>query len=119
MCLFGRTLVTVTFVQEKHDEQKHENGGDVERGKKRLGTSLLESGFDTDLARNVDDGRGWSSGEIHLLPKKDVFYTGKERAEENPKSFRRTSTCGGRSKNALNRRTFFDRRDVQSSRQTP
>ena len=80
MGLFGRTLVTVTFVQEKHDEQKHENGGDVERGKDCIGARLLESGFDTDLARNVDDGRGWSSGEIHLLPKKDVFYTGKERA---------------------------------------
>lgn len=88
MRLFGRVLVTVTLVQEKHDEQKHENGGDVERGKDCIGTSLLESGFDADLARHVNDWRGWSSGEIHLLPKKDVFSTAKERAEENPKSFR-------------------------------
>ena len=81
--LFGRTLVTVALVQEKHDEQKHEHGGDVERGKERLGTSLLESGFDSDLARNIDDGR--DGGKVHLLPKKDVFSTAKERADENPK----------------------------------
>jgi hypothetical protein len=80
MRLFGRVLVTVTLVQEKHDEQKHENGGDVERRKQSLGTRLLESGFNTNLARHIDDGRGWSGGEVHLLPKKDVFYTTKERA---------------------------------------
>jgi hypothetical protein len=32
------------------------------------------------LARHVNDWRGWSSGEIHLLSKKDVFYTAKQRA---------------------------------------
>ena len=78
MGLFGRVLVTVPLVQEKHDEQKHENGGDVERGKDCIGTSLLESGFDADLARHVNNGRG--GREIHLLPKKDVFSTAKERA---------------------------------------
>jgi len=78
MSLFGRTLVTVTLVQEKHDEQKHENGGDVERRKERLGTRLIESGFDTDLTRHIDDGR--DGGKVHLLPKKDVFSTGKQRA---------------------------------------
>jgi hypothetical protein len=31
------------------------------------------------LARHVNNGRGWSSGEVHLLPKKDVFSTAKER----------------------------------------
>jgi transcription initiation factor TFIIIB Brf1 subunit/transcription initiation factor TFIIB len=82
--LFGRTLVTVALVQEEHHEKEHEHGGDVEWGKECLGTRLLESGFDTNLARHINDWRGWSSGEIHLLPKKDVFYTAKERAEENP-----------------------------------
>ena len=80
MCLLGRTLVTVALVQEKHDEQEDEHGGEVERGKERLGARLLQSGFDTNLARHVNNWRGWSSGEIHLLPKKDVFYTAKERA---------------------------------------
>jgi hypothetical protein len=80
MRLFGRVLVTVTLVQKKHDEQEHEHGGDVERRKQSLGTRLLESGFNTNLARHIDDGRGWSSGEVHLLSKKDVFSTAKERA---------------------------------------
>ena len=80
MRLLGRTLVTVALVQEKHDEQEDEHGGDVERGKERLGARLLQSGFDTNLTRHVNDWRGWSSGEVHLLPKKDVFYTAKERA---------------------------------------
>ena len=79
MRLFGRTLVTVALVQEKHDEQEHKDGGEVEWGKERLGTRLLECGFDTNLARHVNNGRGWSSGEVHLLPKKDVFSTAKER----------------------------------------
>ena len=79
MRLFGRMLVTVALVQEKHNEQEDEHGGEVERGKERLGARLLQSGFDTNLARHVNDGRGWSSGEIHLLPKKDVFSTAKER----------------------------------------
>jgi hypothetical protein len=78
--LFGRTLVTVALVQEKHDEQEHEDGGEVERRKQSLGTRLLESGFDANLARHVNDWRGWSSGEIHLLSKKEVFYTARERA---------------------------------------
>ena len=78
--LFGRTLVTVALVQEEHHEQEHENGGDVERGKECLGTSLLEGGLDANLTRHVNNGRGWSSGKVHLLPKKDVFSTGKERA---------------------------------------
>jgi len=78
--LFGRMLVTVALVQEKHNEQEDEHGGDIERGKERLGARLLKSGFDTNLARHVNDGRGWSSGEIHLLPKKDVFSTAKGRA---------------------------------------
>ena len=80
MRLFGRTLVTVALVQEKHHEQEDEHGGEVERGKERLGARLLQSGFDTNLARHVNNGRGWSSGEVHLLPKKDVFSTAKERA---------------------------------------
>ena len=80
MRLFGRMLVTVALLQEKHNEQEDEHGGDIERGKERLGTRLLECGFDTNLARHVNDGRGWSSGEIHLLPKKDVFSTAKGRA---------------------------------------
>jgi len=84
--LFGRALVTVALVQEKHDEQEHEHCGEVERRKEGIGTRLLESGFDTNLARHIDDWRGWSSGEIHLLSKKDVFYTAKERTEENPTS---------------------------------
>ena len=79
MRLFGRTLVTVALVQEKHNEQEDEHGGEVERGKERLGARLLQSGFDTNLARHVNNGRGWSSGEVHLLPKKDVFSTAKER----------------------------------------
>jgi hypothetical protein len=84
--LFGRTLVTVALVQEKHDEQEHEHCGEVEWRKQGAGTRLLESSFDTNLARHIDDWRGWSSGEIHLLSKKDVFYTAKERTEENPTS---------------------------------
>ena len=76
--LLGRVLVTVTLVQEKHDEKEHENGGDVERREERLGARLLESGFDADLTRHIDDGR--DGREIHLLPKKDVFSTAKERA---------------------------------------
>lgn len=84
MCLFSRTLVTVALVQEKHHEQEHEYGGEVERRKERLGTRLLESGFDTDLTRHIDDGRdGW---KVHLLPKKDVFSMAKERADENIKA---------------------------------
>lgn len=82
MRLFGRALVTVALVQEKHDEQEHEHCGEVEWRKQGAGTRLLESGFDTNLARHIDDWRGW---KIHLLSKKDVFYTAKERAEENPK----------------------------------
>ena len=85
MRLFGRTLVTVALVQEKHDEQEHKDGGEVERRKQSLGTRLLESGFDANLARHVNDWRGWGSGEIHLLPKKDVFYTAKQRAGQNLK----------------------------------
>jgi len=104
--LFGRTLVTVALVQEKHDEQEHKDGGEVERRKQSLGTRLLESGFDANLARHVNDGRGWSSGEIHLLPKKDVFYTAKQRAGQNLKH----------NDDDLNRRTFLNRRDVQGSR---
>jgi len=78
VCLLGRTLVTVTLVQEKHHEQEHENGSDVEWRKQSLGTRLLDCGFDANLARHIDDGRdGW---KVHLLPKKDVFSTGKERA---------------------------------------
>ena len=77
MSLFSRTLVTVTLVQEKHDEQKHEHGGDVEWRKERLGARLLESSFDADLTRHIDDGR--DGGKVHLLPKKDVFSTGKQR----------------------------------------
>jgi len=78
MGLLGRTLITVPLVQEKHHEQKHEDGGDVERRKEILGTRLLESGFDTDLARYINDGRdGW---KVHLLSKKDVFSTAKQRA---------------------------------------
>jgi len=81
VCLFSRTLVTVALVQEKHHEHEHEHGGEVERRKERLGARLLESGFDTDLTRHIDDGRdGW---KVHLLPKKDVFSTTKERADEN------------------------------------
>jgi hypothetical protein len=76
--LLGRTLVTIALVQEKHHEQEHEHGGNVEWRKERLGTRLLESGFYADLTRHIDDGRdGW---KVHLLSKKDVFSTGKERA---------------------------------------
>ena len=78
MRLFGRTLITVALVQEKYHEQKHEHRGEVEWRKEGLGASLIESGFDADLARHIDDGR--DGGKVHLLPKKDVFYTGKERA---------------------------------------
>jgi len=81
VCLFSRTLVTVALVQEKHHEHEHKHGGEVERRKERLGTRLLESGFDTDLTRHIDDGR--DGGKVHLLPKKDVFSTTKERADEN------------------------------------
>jgi len=84
MCLFGRALVTVALVQEKHHEQEHENSGNVERRKESLCASLLESGFDTNLTRHIDDGR--NGGKVHLLPKKDVFYTAKKRAEETPKT---------------------------------
>jgi hypothetical protein len=77
MRLFSRTLVTVALVHEKHHEQEHEHCSDVERRKESIGTSLLESGFDTNLARYIDDGRDrW---KVHLLPKKDVFSTAKER----------------------------------------
>jgi len=78
MRLLGRTLVTVALVQEKDHEQKHEHGGKVEWRKEGLGACLIESGFDADLARHIDDGR--DGGKVHLLPKKDVFSTGKERA---------------------------------------
>lgn len=81
MCLFSRTLVTVALVQEKHYEQEHKHGGDVERRKESLGASLLESGFDTNLTRHVDDRR--DGRKVHLLSKKDVFSTAKERADEN------------------------------------
>lgn len=81
VCLFSRTLVTVALVQEKHDEQEHKHGCEVERRKERLGTRLIESGFDTDLTRHIDDGR-----EVHLLPKKDVFSMAKERTDENIKA---------------------------------
>jgi hypothetical protein len=88
VCLFSCTLVTVALVKEKHHEQEHEHCGDVERRKERLGTRLIESGFDADLTRHIDDGR--DGGKVHLLQKKDVFSTTKERADENtkPKSFR-------------------------------
>jgi hypothetical protein len=80
MRLFSRALVTVALVEEKHNEQKHEYGGDVEWRKERLGTRLIQSGFDTDLTRHVNNWRdGW---KVHLLPKKDVFSTTKERADE-------------------------------------
>jgi hypothetical protein len=82
--LFGRTLVTVPLVHEKHNEEKHEHGRDVEWRKESLCASLLESGFDTNLTRHVDDWRGWR--KVHLLSKKDVFYTAKKRAEETPKT---------------------------------
>jgi len=77
MSLFSRTLVTVTLVQEKDYEQEDEHGGDVERRKKRLGARLFKSSLDADLARHIDDGR--DGGKVHLLPKKDVFSTGKQR----------------------------------------
>jgi transcription initiation factor TFIIIB Brf1 subunit/transcription initiation factor TFIIB len=86
--LLCSVLVTVPLVQEKHNEQEHEHGRDVERRKESLCASLLESGFDTNLARHINDGG--NRREVHLLPKKDVFYTAKERADENfkTKSFR-------------------------------
>jgi hypothetical protein len=77
-------LVTIALVEEKHHEHEHEHGRDVERRKESLCASLLESGFDTDLTRNINN-RG-NRGEVHLLPKKDVFYTAKERADENSKT---------------------------------
>jgi hypothetical protein len=77
-------LVTVPLVQEKHNEQEHEHGRDVKRRKESLCASLLESGFDTDLTRHINN-RG-NRGEVHLLPKKDVFYTANERADENSKT---------------------------------
>ena len=77
MSLLGRALVTVALVQEKYNQQKYEHGGNVEWRKERLGARLLESGFDADLARHIDDGR--DGGKVHLLPKKDVFSTGKGR----------------------------------------
>jgi len=76
--LLGRTLVTVALVQEKDHEQKHKHGGEVEWRKEGLDACILESGFDADLARHIDDGR--DGGKVHLLPKKDVFSTAKERA---------------------------------------
>jgi len=97
MCLFGRTLITVPLVQEKHYEQEHEHGGDVERRKERLGARLPESGFDTNLARHVNNRGSRGGCKVHLLPKKDVFYTAKERTEETSKQ------------NDLNRRTFLNR----------
>ena len=104
MSLLGRTLVTVALVQEKYNQQKYEHGDDVEWRKEGLGASLLESGFDADLARHIDDGRdGW---KVHLLPKKDVFSTGNERAGQTLHQ------------NDLGRRTLLDSRDVQSSRPT-
>ena len=84
VCLFSSALVTIALVQEKHDEKKHEHSGEVEWRKQGLGTSLLESGFDTDLTRHIDDWR--DGGKVHLLSKKDVFYTAKERADENIKA---------------------------------
>jgi len=72
-------LVTVTLVQEKHDEQKHEDGGDIEWRKQRLGARLLECGFDTNLTRHIDDWRGGGGWKVHLLSKKDVFSTAKGR----------------------------------------
>jgi hypothetical protein len=81
VCLFSRTLVTVALVQEKHHEQKYEHGGEVEWRKQGLGARLIQSGLDTNLARHIDDGR--DGGKVHLLPKKDVFSTTKERADEN------------------------------------
>ena len=91
VCLFSRALVTIALVEEKHDEKKHEHSGEVEWRKESLGTSLLESGFDTDLTRHVDDRR--DGGKVHLLSKKDVFSTVKERADENIKAqwFRSTN----------------------------
>jgi hypothetical protein len=77
--LLGRTLIAIPLVQEKHHEQKHEHRGDVEWRKKGLGARLLESSLDTDLARNVNDRRRAGS-KVHLLSKKDVFSTAKQRA---------------------------------------
>ena len=78
VCLLSRTLVTVALVQEKHHEQEYEHGGEVEWRKQGLGARLIQSGLDTNLARHIDDRR--DGGKVHLLPKKDVFSTGKERA---------------------------------------
>ena len=81
MCLFSRTFVTVAFIQEKHYEQEHEHGGEVEWRKEILGARLIESGFDANLARHIDYRRyRW---KVHLLSKKYVFSTAKERADEN------------------------------------
>jgi hypothetical protein len=115
MCLLSRTLVTVALVQEKHHEQEHKHGGDVERRKESLGTRLLESGFDANLTGHINDGR--NGGKVHLLPKKDVFSTTKERADEKTNE-KVLSTAGRKSAVAadddLGRRTFLNRRDVQS-----
>ena len=77
MSLFSRTLVTGAFIQEKDHEQDPQHGGDVERRKERLGARLFQSSLDADLTRHIDDGR--DGGKVHLLPKKDVFSTGKQR----------------------------------------
>ena len=84
MSLLGRALVTVALVQEKHHEQKHEHGGEVEWRKEGLGARLVQGGFDADLARHIDNGR--DGGKVHLLSKKDVFSTGNGRAGRNPPS---------------------------------
>jgi hypothetical protein len=78
VCLFSRAFVTVALVQEKHHEQEYEHGGEVERRKQGLGALLIQSGLDTNLTRHIDYGR--DGGKVHLLPKKDVFSTAKERA---------------------------------------
>ena len=88
MCLLGRTLVTVPLVQEEHDEQKHENCGDIERRKKGVGIRLIEHRFDPNLARDVNDwwGRCWWSG-VHLI-EKTCFFHGKVAHRRDFQSFR-------------------------------
>jgi hypothetical protein len=98
MCLFSRTLVTVALVQEKHNQQKHEYGGDVEWRKESLGTRLLECSFDTNLTRHINNWR--DGGKVHLLQKKTCFFH--DKAARWRQSF----------KNDFDRRTFFNRRDV-------
>jgi hypothetical protein len=78
--LFGRPLIPVPLVQEKHHEQKHEHGGNVEWRKESLGTRLFESSLDTNLARYINDRRRGCGSKVHLLTKKDVFSTAKQRA---------------------------------------